>query len=201
MPKAWSTREKELVRKSLQAEGQKLFEKQGIQKTSVDDIVRAAGISKGAFYIFYRSKEELYFDIMEKLEKGFKEQLFGCLSRPGLTRKKSFELFLREMLVIFAETPILRQMSSADYTYLYRKLPEKAIKNHLASDLEQTSRVFGEWMKKGWMRKVDMAGLAGLIFSQYYFIMHKDDPMAFSFDAEKEIWIKMMVDYLIISDK
>ena len=201
MPQAWSKREKELIRESLQVKGQKLFEKQGIQKTSIDDIVRAAGISKGAFYIFYNSKEELYFDIMETLERGFKEQLFGCLSQPGRTKKKSFELFLREMLTIFVETPMLRRMSSADFTYLYRKLPEKAIKNHLANDLEQTSKAFSEWMKKGWMRNVDTVGLAGLIFSQYYFIMHKDDPMGFSFEAEREIWINMMVDYLIITDK
>ena len=68
MPKAWSEREKELIKKTLLSEGKKLFEKYGLQKTTVDEIVNAAQISKGSFYIFYQSKEELYFDVLDSIE-------------------------------------------------------------------------------------------------------------------------------------
>src|SRR5690606_2626046 len=38
--------------------GLELFKERGFQATSVDDICKAAGISKGSFYHFFKSKEE-----------------------------------------------------------------------------------------------------------------------------------------------
>ncbi|RPJ03614.1 MAG: TetR/AcrR family transcriptional regulator, partial [Spirochaetaceae bacterium] len=61
MPKGFTEREKELIRKKLYTEGTRLFGQYGVQKTTVDEIAKAAGISKGSFYGFYDSKEELFF--------------------------------------------------------------------------------------------------------------------------------------------
>jgi AcrR family transcriptional regulator len=41
-----------------------LFEKNGYAKTSVNDIVRNANISKGGFYTYYSTKESLFFDMI-----------------------------------------------------------------------------------------------------------------------------------------
>ena len=37
----------------------KLFATKGVNATSVQEIVTACGISKGAFYLYFKSKEEL----------------------------------------------------------------------------------------------------------------------------------------------
>ena len=68
MPRPWSEKEKIVIKKSLTKEARKLFEKYGLQKTTIDDIVSATHISKGSFYLFYQSKEELYFDVLEEVE-------------------------------------------------------------------------------------------------------------------------------------
>lgn len=39
----------------------------GMRQTTVDQLVEAAGISKGAFYKFYSSKEMLFLDLLEDL--------------------------------------------------------------------------------------------------------------------------------------
>ena len=52
----------------LLSKGKKLFERLGFKKTSVEDIARKCGIAKGSFYLFYKTKEELFADIMEDLE-------------------------------------------------------------------------------------------------------------------------------------
>ena len=72
MPRPWSEEEKKIIKKSLIKEGRKLFEKYGLQKTTIDEIVSAARISKGSFYRFYQSKEELYFDVLDEVEREFK---------------------------------------------------------------------------------------------------------------------------------
>jgi AcrR family transcriptional regulator len=60
MPKAFSEHEKDIIRAQMREKGKDLFEKQGLKKTSVDELTAAVGISKGAFYLFYESKEELF---------------------------------------------------------------------------------------------------------------------------------------------
>ena len=43
----------------------KLFSSQGYNKASVDDICREAGISKGAFYHHFESKQVLFLDLLD----------------------------------------------------------------------------------------------------------------------------------------
>ena len=69
MPKAFSEIEKETIRSQMREKGKKLFEQHGLKKTSVDELTEAVGISKGAFYLFYESKEELLMEILEQIEK------------------------------------------------------------------------------------------------------------------------------------
>ena len=64
MPKAFAEHEKTIIRQQLHEKGQQLFALHGLKKTSVDDLVQAVGISKGAFYLFYASKEELLLEIL-----------------------------------------------------------------------------------------------------------------------------------------
>lgn len=40
-----------------------LFEKQGFSETSIQDIVEALGVTKGTFYYYFTSKEQLLMDI------------------------------------------------------------------------------------------------------------------------------------------
>ena len=124
MPKAWSEREKDLVKKTLQTEGRKLFEKFGLQKTTVDDIVRAAHISKGAFYLFYSSKEMLYQEISEAIQGENRRKIYEKVFEPAASRKEGFKAALRLTLDLLAATPLYRHMGTAEYGYLMRKLPE-----------------------------------------------------------------------------
>src|SRR5690606_22507054 len=77
VPKKFSEQEKERIRAKLLEAGLSLFGRLGLQKTSVEQLTRAAGISQGAFYLFYASKEELMFEIMELEEAGIRERMFA----------------------------------------------------------------------------------------------------------------------------
>lgn len=43
-----------------------LFAEKGYSETSVDDIVRASGISKGGIYYYFKSKEDIFLEIAEE---------------------------------------------------------------------------------------------------------------------------------------
>jgi AcrR family transcriptional regulator len=50
--------------KIIQA-AQRLIAKQGVEKTSMRNIAEEAGITTGAIYYYYKSKEELLYDVMD----------------------------------------------------------------------------------------------------------------------------------------
>ena len=43
-----------------------LFTEKGFQKTSISDIVNEAGVAKGTFYYYFKSKEEVMDAIIER---------------------------------------------------------------------------------------------------------------------------------------
>jgi AcrR family transcriptional regulator len=200
MPRPWSKQEKEVIKKTLLREGKKLFEKYGLQKTTVDEIVNSARISKGSFYLFYQSKEELYFDVLENVEQEFREKLFENAFKSGKNRRESFKAFLDQMIELLTTMPLYQQINSANYELLLRKLPEETLKKHIESDQEDVSKYFGYWMEQGWMKRVDMEALNGLLLSLVQFIIHRDDFEGKNFEATKDLWIDALASYLIIEE-
>jgi AcrR family transcriptional regulator len=201
MPKAWNDQEKELIQKNLKEEGKKLFERYGLQKTTVDEIVQAARISKGGFYLLYKSKEELYFDIIETVEYELRQQLFHEMIQPGMTRHDAFKNFLKRMIDFLVNEPIFRQLNSLDYERLLRKLPEEAIERHIKRDTENISQYLSSWVERGWIKDVDSEALNGLFLSLFYLIIHRNEIVRINFEATIELWIDMLSHYLVLEDE
>ena len=63
-PKSFSGQERTLIDQRLRAAAAECLERYGVRKTTVDELVRRAGIPKGTFYLFYPSKEALFFSLL-----------------------------------------------------------------------------------------------------------------------------------------
>ena len=68
MPRPFTEQERATIRARLLERSQRLFETRGLRKTSIDEIANEAGISKGAFYQFFDSKEALCLELLESIE-------------------------------------------------------------------------------------------------------------------------------------
>ncbi len=200
MPRAWSDREKQTIKNILVTESRRLFEQYGLMKTTVDDIVKAAKISKGAFYSFYGSKEELYFDILEIMEKDFHATIYGSLGREGVPRRKVFGDFIKTTIDILVTNRIYAQLNLSDMEYLLRTLPEETVKKHVHNDFERLGTYFGEWMEKGWMRKVELDALSGLLMSIIYLVFQRESIPGINFDKTRDLLADMITDYLVIDE-
>ncbi|MET3699131.1 TetR family transcriptional regulator [Bacillus oleivorans] len=75
--------------KRIIEEAMKLFAKKGFSSTSVQEIADEAGISKGAFYLYFKSKEELMISIFtyyyERINRKVK-----AIEKEGLDPKEKF---------------------------------------------------------------------------------------------------------------
>ena len=91
MPKIYSEEEKKLLIEKLKHEANILMQEKGVKKTTVDELVKRAGIPKGTFYLFYPSKEMLLFDVSqdfhEQVDKYIEEGIFKILQ----TKNKSLQ--------------------------------------------------------------------------------------------------------------
>jgi AcrR family transcriptional regulator len=58
-----------------------LFSQRGYYATSVEDIVESAGFSKGTFYFYFKSKEELFKSLVEEVHLNIVKRLESFLER------------------------------------------------------------------------------------------------------------------------
>jgi AcrR family transcriptional regulator len=69
MAKAFSEQEREIIKEKLMAACEECWNLYGYSKTSIRDLCSKAGISLGAFYLFYGSKEQLFVETAIKAVK------------------------------------------------------------------------------------------------------------------------------------
>ena len=81
MPRAFREDERSRIESRLVETGRVLFERQGLRKTNVAELARAAGIGKGSFYLFYPTKEALFLAISDRFEADLKAEFVRELDR------------------------------------------------------------------------------------------------------------------------
>lgn len=62
-------------RKKIIDKAWELFAKNGYEETKVEDITKDLGISKGSFYTYFATKEELFYEVLGKIKKEVIEKL------------------------------------------------------------------------------------------------------------------------------
>jgi AcrR family transcriptional regulator len=70
-----------VARERLLESAKILFSQRGYYATSVEDIVESAGLSKGAFYFYFKSKEELFKILVEEMHLNIMKRLENFLER------------------------------------------------------------------------------------------------------------------------
>ncbi|MER6506756.1 TetR/AcrR family transcriptional regulator [Nonomuraea sp. NPDC001636] len=78
----------EPVRQRLLAEATRLFAARGFEGTSVQEIVQAAGVTKGAMYHYFDSKDDLLHEIYARLLRMQMDRLTRIADGPGPVRER-----------------------------------------------------------------------------------------------------------------
>jgi AcrR family transcriptional regulator len=79
-----------------------LFAEQGYAQTSVQQVVDAAGVTKGALYHYFKSKDDLLFDIYDRILSLQREHLDEIVAR-GLPVAETMRLACEDVLVTSIE--------------------------------------------------------------------------------------------------
>jgi AcrR family transcriptional regulator len=79
-----------------------LFAEHGYAQTSVQQIVDAAGVTKGALYHYFKSKDDLLFDIYDRLLSMQREHLDAIVAE-GLSPAQTIRLVCEDVIVTSIE--------------------------------------------------------------------------------------------------
>ena len=135
---AFTDLEKENIRKRLLENCEKHWSKYGYRKTKVEELCIESGISKGAFYKFYNSKEELFLDVMLVVQSRFVNMIQSQLHSE--ITKEEFANLLKKVYKEFVKIPFILETQSPDFIAFINKLPNEKMNElsfHDSYDLDE----------------------------------------------------------------
>lgn len=80
------------TREAILEAAQRLFTDRGFEGTSTHAIVEASGTSKGSFYHYFSSKEDLYTAVLERMLDDVEEASFGDVDMQAIDRDSFWQL-------------------------------------------------------------------------------------------------------------
>jgi len=131
MPRSFSETEKENIRQALIDACKKSWSAHGYKKTSIGELCANVGISTGAFYAFYDSKEALFCDVMDDFQQSTRHMFDEILSSPP--KKEEIHQALKKLYLEYAENDIITKRHTPDYKSLLNKLPQEWKERHRAN--------------------------------------------------------------------
>lgn len=126
--------------------GERLFAEHGYRDVSIKDITNAAGLGMGSFYTYFPSKEALYTDVLDAIERrGVRdvEKHVNSLHSPLFRLKALF----RYTILSLRSNEILRGIYTREKRFMYPGAEERTQKgNTLFARIES---LLGEILEEG----------------------------------------------------
>jgi AcrR family transcriptional regulator len=172
MPRAFSQREQDAIRASLRDQARAaLLAGTSVKRVSIDDLARVAGISKGAFYGFYPSKELLFLDVLAEVETAFRGRL---LAQVRAAPADGVRILLDATMRAREQEPLLGKLAADGGEQLLRAVPEEYAAELLRADVEFTTELFGVMAAGGVRLAVDPDVFTGLMRGLFFLGLYRE---------------------------
>ncbi len=197
MPKGFTEHEKELIRKRLIEQGYKHFSAYGLKKTNIEELAQAAQISKGAFYLFYESKEALFMDVAESAEQHFRQEILAALDLPGPSPRARLFAVFKKAFALLKTIPILQFFTGSDYDLLFRRIPAEKLQEHLANDRMFFEELFTRCQNVGIPIRAQPDQIISLLYPLVVAILREDDLLRNSFSGSIDLLLELVAAFCL----
>jgi len=141
------TNSQENIREIIVEGARGLFGKFGFKKTTMDEIAQAAYKSKSSIYHYFKDKEEIFKEVVEKESRVMRECLKKAVNRENTSQKK-IQAYVITRLKTF--TSLLNYYSAIKDEYLeHYGFIEKMRKNHDKQETAMIKEILQEGIDKG----------------------------------------------------
>ncbi len=172
MPKSYSEQEKEYIKKRLKEEAAKCLAQYGVRRTTVDEIVKRVNIPKGTFYLFYKSKELLLFEVIQEQQEHINRELYQAMSGIANTELSAEKLtdVIFEFYKMTEKMMILKLINVGDVELLVRKLPREIVEEHYRDDTDTIEKILALFPVK---KEVNIKVISAAFHAIYFATLHK----------------------------
>lgn len=172
MGSAFTEHEKQIIRNKLLAAATQAASTVGMKNTSVQSLAHKAGISKGAFYQFFESKEHLFWLVLEDMHV-----LYYQVARDALENAADAKNSVRAGDAVLA---VIRTMLESDHIRflaedvqgLLRKLSPQIIEEHFAADRMNIGAMLGAY---GFSVRLPLPVVSDIVHTFFVLVTHQDD--------------------------
>jgi AcrR family transcriptional regulator len=167
MPPKVSLEYKENTRDKILESAKRLFEQKGYHETSMDDIVKISGLSKGAIYGYFDSKESLFESLQSDQYSAMLEQAEKLLTSEGSAGSKLERV---ADLYFLSKDESARELSRMSLQYSAASLNMKPVHGKLEHQHARMrallSGILKEGIRNGEFRKgIDVDSIALVLFA------------------------------------
>lgn len=135
MPRGFSENQTQQIREKLISSAFDAVPRTGVRKTTVEDLAKSAGISTGAFYKFFPTKETLFFVVYDRLEEGLKTEFTQFLESSARLSAASIGAYIKGILRSEPMQILLRFLQKEDMEYMLRGVAPECVEDHLQKDV------------------------------------------------------------------
>ena len=198
MTRSFSDTEKRDITKQLLSRGKALFERYGLKKTSVEELTRAVGIGQGSFYLFFDSKEELFFEILDAEERELRERIARMISESNQT-KRGFKEIITRSFQLMNENAVIKNVlvDAQEYSRFFSRIPEERLKAHLEEESAFIGKIMKQLQTSGVIRNVKPEVITGLLFGLFLLQEHKSQIGEEIFPHVTDLLIDTLCDALV----
>ena len=198
MATAFTSEEKEVIRKKLHKVAKECLQRYGVKKTTVDQMAAMVDISKGSFYNFYSSKEMLFFTVLEEYQIDVMNRLTEQLGTETKIDTNRLVQLLYDFYQDFRYSFMYTIFKNHEMELLVRKLPKEVITNHHMID----DRMVKEIVSRINIREnVSLEIVSALFRTIAMTILHIEEIGEKQFDTTLKLVIQGVVEQITKEDR
>ena len=107
-----------------------IFEEKGIQKTSMSEIAKRAGVAKGLLYYYFTSKDALVAEVIDQFSKGVDEYIEGIMKNEDYSFYDKLSQIINFFFSTIVERTALMSISTVNqgtFEFIRTRLSDVAI--------------------------------------------------------------------------
>jgi AcrR family transcriptional regulator len=163
-------REKQSRIKQIKKSAGYIFEKKGFKAAKMDDIAERADISKATIYKYFKSKDDLFYEIMsEHITKLNNDLVAICLRKED--PEKTIELIVEKTFKFSKEHSdiynLVTELKASEINKLFSADKVRHLKVIMASNLKQLEIAIRNGIEKGIFRGIEPMVCAIVIWNMF----------------------------------
>ncbi len=141
MPKTFTEAERIKLINKLKRTAKDLLSVYGARKTTVDMITKKAVIPKGTFYLFYPSKEFLFWEVINEYHDDISTVIKNSIANTKNLDASRFAEILFQVFISVSESFYPALMAEGEMETIIRKLPDEIVEKHQNDDADMLTEL------------------------------------------------------------